>query len=150
MFLNKKTIRPVGKGTFCVIPEDLRNKMKQTESYQREGNSSGYSYHKTLHIADADVLYVADDKVFDKEGLMRVLPITFFGSNYWAEKAELCSRKGYSFLVDRSKLQLLVSNWRERESVENVHHQRLRAICNQYNDKFNLDGKLIPIKWEDN
>jgi hypothetical protein len=148
MFLSKKAQRPVGLGSFCTIPNDLKQKMKQQQNYLI--NNSQTWNQKFLHLADADLLYVVDDKVFDTEGLFRVLPISFDKDGYWAEKAMLCAQKKKSFTVDKSKLILLVNGWKERESVKSVNDNRLSLTINTYNDNYELHRKNIPIQWESN
>ena len=150
MFLNKRTVRPVEKGTFCMIPEDLKKELKSTKSYLRVGNVHGQSYHKDIHVADADVLYVIDEKVFDKEGLYRVIPVSFNGNDYWGEKVDMCSKKAQSFTIEKSKLTIIVGGIAERESIRSINGNRLGMLMSQYNKSFDLHNKQIPLSWDGN
>jgi hypothetical protein len=147
MFLSKKAQRPVGLGSFCVIPDDLKNKMKQQQNYTV--NNGATWNQKFMHLADADLLYVVDNKVFDDENLFRVLPISFSEDGYWAEKAMICAQKKKSFTVHKSKLVLQISGWKERESIKNTQLNRLRNTMDTYNYNYELERKNIPLRWED-
>lgn len=141
-------MRPVEKGTFCRIAEDTRTAMKGTKNYEREGNLNNYSYHQDIHMADTDILYVVDDNAFDKKGLFRVVPITFFDDGYWMEKAFKCATKKKSFLIDVSKLSIISTDIKHEQTVVDSHDNRLRNVINEINSKFNLHSKVIPIPWD--
>ena len=148
MFLSKKAQRPVGLGSFCTIPNDLKQEMKQQQNYLI---NNGQTWNqKFIHLADADLLYVVDDRVFDTEGLFRVLPISFDGGGYWAKKAMLCAQKKKSFTIHKSKLALQINGWKERESIKNTQENRLRNTMDTYNCNYELERKNILLKWEDN
>jgi hypothetical protein len=147
MFLNKRTMRPVGLGSFCVVSDDLKKEMKQSKNYLSNNGQQWNS--KFIHLADADVLYVIDTNVFDKEELCRVLPLSFDGDGYWAEKALLSAQKKKSFTVSKCRLTLLVSGWKERESVVAYQQGRLRQVLGTSNTNYDLDKKNIPLQWED-
>lgn len=141
-------MRPVGPGSFCTIPNDLKNEMKQQKNYTV---NNGQTWNqKFIHLADADLLYVVDNKVFDTEGLLRVVPISFDEDGYWAEKAMLCAQKKKSFTVDKSKLVLLISGWKERESVKAINYNRLKQALEYHNYNYELNRKNIPLTWESN
>lgn len=148
MFLSKKAMRPVGLGSFCTIADDLKNEIKQQKNYTVNNGATWNT--KFIHLGDADLLYVVDNKVFDQEGLFRVLPISFTEDGYWAEKAMLCAQKKKSFLVHKSKLVLQLNAWKERESIKAVQENRLRTTLNTYNDNYELERKNIPLRWESN
>tara|TARA_R110000772_G_scaffold62137_5_gene139665 strand:- start:1310 stop:1756 length:447 start_codon:yes stop_codon:yes gene_type:complete len=147
MFLSKKAMRPVGLGSFCTIPDDLKNEMKQQQNYTV--NNGATWNQKFLHLADADLLYVVDNKVFDNEDLFRVLPISFTEDGYWAEKAYNAAQKKISFTVHKSKLALELNGWKERESIKAVQENRLRNTMDTYNYNYELERKNIPLRWED-
>ena len=151
MFLNKRAQRPVERGTFCRLSVEVKTKLREDESYARDGNTSNSTYHKGIHLGDTDVLYVIDDKVFDKEGLLRVIPISFENDDYWLRKSyDLCARKAKTFVVDRGSLNLISGNWKESESIQALHYHRVGALISLCNRNFSLHDKLIPIIWENN
>jgi len=141
-------MRPVGQGSFCIIPDDLKKEMKKKKNYL---SNNGQQWNtKFIHLADADVLYVVDTDVFDQEDLCRVLPLSFDGDGYWAEKALMSAQKKKSFTVSKSKLTLLVNGWRERDSVISYQAGRFRQVIETSNSNYNLDKKNISLKWENN
>jgi hypothetical protein len=151
MFLNKRAQRPIEMGTFCKLSVNAKNKLMHDKSYKRTGNISESTYHTEIHFADADVLYVIDDKVFDKEGLLRVIPISFHNDDYWLKKSyDICARKSRTFIVHKDKLNLITGDWKESNSVKAVHQHRVGALISLCNANFNLHKKSIAMVWENN
>lgn len=149
MFLSKKEMRPVGLGSFCTIPDDLKNEMKQKKNYIVERSQARRG--EFVHLAETDVLYVVDNKVFDTEKLLRVVPISFDQDGYFpAEKVILCAQRKKSFTVDKSKLVLLSGSWKGRESVLSANTHRVKQALEYYNHNYNLYKKNIQLTWESN
>lgn len=150
MFLTKRSVRPVGKGSFCRLSDDIRADMRNTDSYQKTGNHNSYTYHDGIHLADSDILYVVDDNVFDKKGLARVIAINFESEGYWMDRATKCANKSVSFTIDSSKLQTFTRGVKAIAKDMDLNFSRLSSLASVLNDNFNLHSKSIPISWADN